>query len=143
MLGCCYVYCALRKVLNHLYRCEEGSKWSICPSQWKENTTSASCKVRSSTGASWSGLHQQHASTTTATTDQNRTGTNAVGVPDGAINATCVRAHPLPFTCSYASCIDCCIGHSNGSLAGPDLVGDGGGCTCMLLVQPTPACTQC
>ena len=26
-----------------------------------------------------------------------------------------------------ANCIDCCIGNSNGTLAGPDLVGGGGG----------------
>ena len=32
------------------------------------------------------------------------------------------------------------IGHSNGTRAGPDLVGHGGGCSCMLLVQPTSTC---
>ena len=54
-----------------------------------------------------------------------------------AINTTCIRAHPLPFTCPFGSCIHCCTGHSKGALAGPDLVGGGGGggggCSCMLL----------
>ena len=44
-------------------------------------------------------------------------------VATSAINTTCVRAHPLPPTCPYAICIDCCIGHSNGTRAGPDLIG--------------------
>ena len=41
--------------------------------------------------------------------------------------------------CPYASCSDCCIGHSNGTLVGPNLVGGGGGCSCMLL-HPAPTC---
>ena len=39
-----------------------------------------------------------------------------------AINATCVRAHHITSTCPNACCIDCCIRHSNGTHAGPDLV---------------------
>ena len=44
--------------------------------------------------------------------------------------------------CPYTSSIDCCIGHSNRTRAGPDLVGDSGDCSCMSLVQPTPTCTD-
>ena len=36
---------------------------------------------------------------------------------------------------SYTGCIDCCISYSTG--AGPGMVGGGGACSCMLLVQPT------
>ena len=62
------------------------------------------------------------------TTEQIRTSTGAVGVPDAAINATCVRAHHITSKCPnmvspHASCIDCCIRHSNGTRAGPDLFG--------------------
>ena len=35
-----------------------------------------------------------------------------------------------------------CSMHSNGALAGPDLVGGGGGCSCMLLLHPTPTCPE-
>ena len=56
------------------------------------------------------------------TTDQIRTSTGIVGVPDAAINATCVRAYHITSTCPHACCIDCCIRHSNGTSAGPDLV---------------------
>ena len=44
----------------------------------------------------------------------------------------------------HASYIDCCISHSNGTRDGPDLVCGGGACGCsyMLLVQPTPTCTN-
>ena len=65
-------------------------KWSICTSWWKENTTSARCKVRTSTGA--------------------------VRVPNAAINFNCVEVHHITSTCLYASCIDCCIEHSNGQV---------------------------
>ena len=34
------------------------------------------------------------------------------------------------------------IDQSNGTRADLDLVGGGGGCSCMLLVQPTPTCTD-
>ena len=64
-----------------------------------------------------------------------------------------ISPHPLPFTCPYASCIHCCIGHSNCALAGPDLVSGGGGsgCSCLLLLHPMPTfcgagpdlCTLC
>ena len=53
-------------------------------------------KVRTSIGASWSGLHRQHAATTT-NTDQIRTSTGATGVNDAAINATCVRLNGVPY----------------------------------------------
>ena len=43
--------------------------------------------------------------------------------------------------CPYASCLDCSICHSSGTHPGPDLVGGGGG-GCVLLVQPTPTCTD-
>ena len=43
------------------------------------------------------------------TTDQVRTTTGAVGVPDAAINTTCVRAHNITSTCPNACYIDCCI----------------------------------
>ena len=42
--------------------------------------------------------------------------------------------------CPYASCSDCCIGLSNGTRVGPNLVGGGGGCSCMLLLHPAPTC---
>ena len=43
--------------------------------------------------------------------------------------------------CPYTSCIDCCIGHSNGTCADPDLVSNGGGsCNCMLFLDPAPTC---
>ena len=57
------------------------------------------------------------------TTDQIRTSTGAVGVPDAAINATCVRACRGNMLSPHANCIDCCIRLSNGTRAGPDLVG--------------------
>ena len=63
-----------------------------------------------------------------------------VGV--GCINATCVRADPLPFRCPYASSIHCCIGHSNDTHAGPDLISGGGDCSCMLLLHPAPTCSD-
>ena len=40
-----------------------------------------------------------------------------------AINATCVRACRGNMVSPHASCIDWCIRHSNGTRAGPDLVG--------------------
>ena len=61
-------------------------------------------------------------------------------VPNAAINATCTKPDPLPDICPYASCIDCCIRHCNGTHAGPDLVGGGGSCSCMLLLHPVPNC---
>ena len=70
------------------------------------------------------------ATTTTTTTNQIRASTGAVGVTDAAINATCIRLNG----CLYASCTDCCIGHSNGTRAGPDLVSGGGGCGYMYVV---------
>ena len=47
------------------------------------------------------------------TTDQIRTSTGTVGVPDAAINATCVRACRGNMVSPHTSCIDCCIRHSN------------------------------
>ena len=57
------------------------------------------CKVQGqdSTRTSWSRMQQQHATTTTTTTHQIRTNTGAVRVPDAAIRATCIRAHPFTF----------------------------------------------
>ena len=43
--------------------------------------------------------------------------------------------------CPSASCLDCCIVHSNGTYVGPDLVG-GGDCSCILLVQLPSTCTD-
>ena len=51
--------------------------------------------VRTSIGASWSGLHQQYVITTT-TTIQITTNNGALGVANATINATCVSAHHLP-----------------------------------------------
>ena len=65
-------------------------------------------------------------------------GKHHIVMVDAAINATCVRFSGVPL---YASYIDCCIGHSNSTRAGPDLVVGSG---CMLLVQLTQltACTD-
>ena len=82
-------------------------------------------------------MQQQHATKTTS--DQIRTSTGAIEVPNAAIIATCVRAHHT-FSCPYASCIDCCIGHSNSARAGPDLIV--GGCNSMLLLDPALICTD-
>ena len=38
-------------------------------------------------------------------------------------DSTCVRAHHITSTCPNTCCIDCCIRHSNGTRARPDLVG--------------------
>ena len=46
------------------------------------------------------------------------------------------------FTSPNANCIDCCIVHSTSAGADPELVGDGGGCTCMLLLHPVLPCTD-
>ena len=43
---------------------------------------------------------------------------------------------------SYASCNDCCIMHSTTAGADPELVGGGGGRSCMLLLHPAPTCTD-
>ena len=48
-----------------------------------------------------------------------------------------IKAHPLHF---LTQVIHCCIRHSNGTLAGPDLVGGGGACSYMLLLHPAPTC---
>ena len=104
----------------------------FAPVAGRKNTTSASCF-----GASWSGLHQQGTTTATTITNEIRTSIDAVGVIDAAIKTTCVRIN----VCPYTSCIDCSISYSNSTHAGLDLVGDGGGCSCVLLVQPTPTCT--
>ena len=125
-------------------------KWSICASCWKKKhhqrklqqvltTTCASGvfapvdggkhhqrKVQRSGPASGqigAGCSNSSRNDNHHTTDQIRTSTGAVGVPDAAINATCVRAHHITSTCPNACCIDCCIRHSNGTRAGPDLVG--------------------
>ena len=52
-------------------------------------------KVRTSIRGSWNRMQQQHLTTTT--TDQMRTSTGIVGMPDTVTNATCVKAsrHPL------------------------------------------------
>ena len=76
-----------------------------------------------------------------ANTTCNHHHTVLVALAEGHVKGVPLRK----FTCPYASCIDCCSRHSNGALAGPDLVGGGsgdggGGCSCMLLVLPTPTC---
>ena len=43
--------------------------------------------------------------------------------------------------CPYARCKDCCIVHSNGALADPELVG-GCGWSCMVLLHPAPTCAH-
>lgn len=52
---------------------------------------------------------------------------------DAAINTTCIKLNGLPLH----KFVDCCIGHSNGTHAGPDLISSGGGRSCMLWVQLT------
>ena len=125
-------------------------KWSICASCWKEKQHQRKLqrsgpphvpveylhllmegkhhqrKVQRSGPASGqigAGCSNSSCNDNHHTTDQIRTSTGAVGVPDAAINATCVRAHHITSTCPNACCIDCCIRHSNGTRAGPDLVG--------------------
>ena len=44
--------------------------------------------------------------------------------------------------CPYASCNDCCIVHSTSAGADPELVGGGGGWSCMLLLHPVPTCAD-
>ena len=58
-----------------------------------------------------------------ATGDDHHVCKWSIGVPDAAINATCVRACRGIMVSPHASCIDCCIRHSNGTCAGPNLVG--------------------
>ena len=114
-------------------------KQSICASGWKEKhhqcklqwvmtTTCASevfapvdgrksppvqsAKVSTSTKASW--MWQQHATTITTTTHQIRTSTGAVGVPDAAISATCVRAYA--FTFYFPLCELCTLGFADCSV---------------------------
>ena len=101
-------------------------KWSICTSCWKEKhhqcklqqvliTTCASGvfapvdgrkhhqrKVQRSGPASGqigAGCSNSSCNDNHHTTDQIRTSKGAVGVPDAAINATCVRAHHNTSTC--------------------------------------------
>ena len=65
-------------------------QWSICTCWWKENTTSARCKGQDQhQGKLERDAAAAHATTTT---NQIMTSTGAVGVPDAAINAACVRA---------------------------------------------------
>ena len=42
----------------------------------------------------------------------------------------------------YASYNDCCIVHSTSTRADPELVGGGGGWSCMLLLHPAPTCAE-
>ena len=53
-----------------------------------------------------------------------------------------VQGHTLypVATCPYAIYNDSCIGHSNSTRAGPDLVGGGGCCSFMLLLHPATTC---
>ena len=44
--------------------------------------------------------------------------------------------------CHYASCNDCCIVHSNGVCADPELVGDDCGWSCRLLLHPALNCAD-
>ena len=117
-------------------------KWSICASCWKEKQHQRKLqrsgpphvpveylhllmegkhhqrKVQRSGPASGqigAGCSNSSCNDNHHTTDQIRTSTT--------INATCVRAHHITSTCPNACCIDCCIRHSNGTRAGPDLVG--------------------
>ena len=47
----------------------------------------------------------------------------AVAVAGVEVMVVCMRAYHNTSTCPNACCIDCCIRYSNGTLAGPDLVG--------------------
>ena len=49
---------------------------------------------------------------------------------------------PIIATCPYASCNDRCIVHSASAGADPELVGGGGGCSCMLLLHPVLTCAD-
>ena len=42
------------------------------------------------------------------------------------------------FTSPYRGCTNCGIMHYNGARAGPGLVDCGGGCSCLLLLHPSP-----
>ena len=44
--------------------------------------------------------------------------------------------------CPYASCNDCCIVHSTGAGADPELVSGGGGWSCMMFLHPVPTCAD-
>ena len=48
----------------------------------------------------------------------------------------------IRIVCPYASCNDCCIVHSTSAGADPELVGGGGGWSCMLLLHPVPTCAD-
>ena len=104
-------------------------KWSICASCWKEKQHQRKLqrsgpphvpveylhllmegkhhqrKVQRSGPASGqigAGCSNSSCNDNHHTTDQIRTSTGAVGVPDAAINATCVRAHHITSTCPNA-----------------------------------------
>ena len=77
-------------------------------------------KVRTSIGARWSGLHQQHAlQPPPCTMDQIRTNMTAVGVTDAAINATCVSEHHLTLRKLYWL-LHCYSDYSNCTCIGYD-----------------------
>ena len=48
----------------------------------------------------------------------------------------------IKIVCPYASCNDCCIVHSTSAGVDPELVGGGGGWSCMLLLHPIPTCAD-
>ena len=49
---------------------------------------------------------------------------------------------PCLIVCPYTSCNDCCIVHSTSAGADLELVGGGGGWSCMLLLHPVPTCAD-
>ena len=48
----------------------------------------------------------------------------------------------ITFNLRQVVLITACNDHSNGTRAEPDLVSCGGGCSCMLLVQPSATCSN-
>ena len=47
-----------------------------------------------------------------------------------------MRNWSIRIVCHYASCNSCCIMHSTSACAHPELIGGGGGWSCMLLLHP-------
>ena len=104
-------------------------KWSICASKWKEKhhhcVHQHKLQWDAPTMCNYNYNHHSH------WLDQDQHGCCWSDQYSNQCNLG--KGHEMVWP--YASCIDCCIGHSNGTHAGPDLDSGGGGCSCMLLVQ--------
>ena len=97
-------------------------------------------------------LPRTHTSTATTTTTKKPPPCNgsslsvsSVSAPVGGRKNTTLRAEHgrnYRIVCPYASCNDCCIMHSTSAGADPELVGGGGGWSCMLLLHPVPTCAD-